>query len=36
MIFFRPDHQEAKGGRLIGEIGADDVLKAALAAKAGI
>lgn len=36
MIFFRPDHQEAKGGRLIGEFGADDVLKAASAAKAGI
>ncbi|MDL2409115.1 protein-disulfide reductase DsbD [Rhizobium calliandrae] len=36
MIFFRPDHQEAKGGRLIGEFGPDDVLKAASAAKAGI
>ncbi|OEC93394.1 protein-disulfide reductase DsbD [Rhizobium sp. YK2] len=36
MIFFRPDHQEAKGGRLIGQFGADEVLKAASAARVGL
>jgi thiol:disulfide interchange protein DsbD len=35
MIFFRPDRQETVDGRLIGEFGADDVLKAATAASTG-
>lgn len=35
MIFFRPDRQEVVDGRLIGEFGADDVLKAASAASTG-
>ncbi|MGV1761718.1 protein-disulfide reductase DsbD [Rhizobium sp. A22-96] len=35
MIFFHPDRQEAVDGRLIGEFGADDVLKAAAAASTG-
>jgi thiol:disulfide interchange protein DsbD len=35
MILFRPDHQQAVDGRLIGEFSASDVLKAVAAAKAG-
>jgi thiol:disulfide interchange protein DsbD len=35
MIFFRADQREAKGDRLIGEIGADQVLKAVSVAGAG-
>lgn len=35
MIFFRADQQQVSGGRLIGEFGASDVLKAASAARNG-
>lgn len=35
MIFFQPDQQEVKDGRLIGEFGAKDVLEAAMAARSG-
>ena len=35
MIFFRADQRETKGGHLVGEFGAGDVLKAASAASAG-
>lgn len=35
MIFFRADQREAKAGRLVGEFGADQVLKAVSVAGAG-